>query len=144
MKSNIMKKKRPRRGMAKRLTKALREKRRWVGVLVHQRLPDRASVEKTLEQISHSLDSKPNLRLMDFVDDAQRKGMEGQTDLFDATIAGGLAIVRAPLSVIVELRDLLEAEAALETWGVQSLTTSGKIRLVRERLGLPKPKRHRK
>ena len=139
-----MKKKRPRRGMAKRLTKALREKRRWVGVLVHQRLPDRGSVEKTLEQISHSLDSKPNLRLMDFVDDAQRKGMEGQTDLFDATIAGGLAIVRAPLSVIVELRDLLEAEAALETWGVQSLTTSGKIRLVRERLGLPKPKRHRK
>ena len=81
---------------------------------------------------------------MDFVDDAQRKGIEGQIDHLDATIAGGLAIVRAPLSVIVELRDLLEAEAALETWGVQSLTTSGKIRLVRERLGLPKPKRHRK
>jgi len=139
-----MKKKRPRQGMAKRLTKALREKRRWVGVLVHQRLQDRASVEKTLEQISHSLDSKPKLRLMDFVDNAQRKGIEGQIDLLDATIAGGLAIVRAPLSVIVELRDLLEAEAALETWGVQSLTTSGKIRLVRERLGLPKPKRHRK
>ena len=130
--------------MAKRLTKALREKRRWVGVLVHQRLQDRASVEKTLKQISRSMDSKPKLRLMDFFDDAQRKGLQGQADLLDGTKTGGLAIVRAPLSAIVELRTLLESEDAMETWGVQSLSTSGKIRLVRERLGLPKPKRHRK
>jgi hypothetical protein len=36
---------------------------------------------------------------------------------------------------------MLESETALEQHGLKSLTTSGKIRLVRERLGLPRPKR---
>jgi len=139
-----MKKKRPRQGMAKRLTKALREKRRWVGVLVHQRLNDRASVEQTLEKIGDELDSAPKLRLMDFVTHEQRGRLEQDADVLDNIPPGGLAIVRAPLKAMGELRNLLEDETAFDTWGVQSLTTSGKIRLVRLRFGLPKPNRHRK
>lgn len=139
-----MKKIHTREGMAKRLTKALREKRRWIGVQVHPRHQDRNAVEQALANISRSIETKPSLRLMDFSRHDERLGTMEQTELSKAHPDGGLAIVRAPLKAMPEVRNLLQDETALETWGVVSLTTSGKIRLVRERLGLPKPKRKRK
>lgn len=127
--------------MAKRLTKALRGKRRWVGVSVHQRFQDRPSVEKGLEKVQKAMESQPNLRLMDFKTIQQRGALAEQPELTDLPQQGGLAIVRVPHNAIRDIRKLLEEEDAMDKWGFQSLTTSGKIRLVRQRLGLPKPKR---
>lgn len=127
--------------MAKRLTKALRGKRRWVGVGVHQRFQDRPSVEKGLEKVQKAMESQPNLRLMDFKTIQQRGALAEQPELTDLPQQDGLAIVRVPHNAIRDIRKLLEEEDAMDKWGFQSLTTSGKIRLVRQRLGLPKPKR---
>ena len=130
--------------MAKRLTKALREKRRWIGVLVHTRHHHREAVEHVVQNMSQMMEAKPSLRLMDFFPQQERPTLAEQTDLTNQHGEGGLAIVRAPLKAMPELRNLLQDNNALETWGIMSLTTSGKIRLVRQRLGLPKPKRKQK
>lgn len=130
--------------MAKRLTKALREKRRWIGVLVHPRHQHREALEQVLQNMSRMMEEKPSLRLMDFFPQPERPTLAEQTDLANQHGEGGLAIVRAPLKAMPELRNLLADKNALETWGIMSLTTSGKIRLVRQRLGLPKPKRKQK
>ena len=132
------------RCMAKRLSKALREKRRWLGVLIHPRLSDRSAVEETLEDLSKTLTTQPKLRLMDFVRQDQRSNGEAATQLSQQHPKGGLAIVRTPLSAVHELRGLLEEETSFDNRGIMGLTTSGKIRLVRQRLGLPRPKRERK
>ena len=129
--------------MAKRLSKALREKRRWMGMLIDRHLADRSSIERTLEQLSESIATKPSFRLMDFYNHDDRSVLQDSTELSIQHPEGGLAIVRTPLSAAVELRGLLEADDALEVHGMISLTTSGKIRLVRHRLGLPKPRRKR-
>lgn len=136
-----MKRSLPRWCMAKRLSKALREKRRWIGVLVHPRHQHRDAVEQVLLQISQTIEPEPSLRLMDFFPQHERPALAEQPELARQHDDGGLAIVRAPLKAMVELRNLLQDNNALETWGVMSLTTSGKIRLVRQRMGLPKPKR---
>lgn len=130
--------------MAKRLTKALREKRRWIGVLVHPRHQHREAVEHVVQNMSQMMEAKPSLRLMDFSSQQERPMLAEQTDLANQHGEGGLAIVRAPLKAMPQLRNLLQDKNALETWGIMSLTTSGKIRLVRQRLGLPKPKRKQK
>ena len=130
--------------MAKRLTKALREKRRWIGVLVHTRHHHREAVEHVVQTMSQMMEAKPSLRLIDFFPQQERPTLAEQTDLANQHGEGGLAIVRAPLKAMPELRNLLHDQKALETWGIMSLTTSGKIRLVRQRLGLPKPKRKQK
>ena len=132
------------RCMAKRLSKALREKRRWLGVLIHPRLSDRAAVEQTLEDLSKTLTTEPKLRLMDFVRQDQRPHVEEATPLPQQHPTGGLAIVRTPLGAVDELRSRLEEETSFDKLGIMGLTTSGKIRLVRQRLGLPRPKRERK
>ena len=139
-----MKRRLPRRCMAKRISKALREKRRWIGVLVHPRHHHRDAVEQVLLEISQRIELKPSLRLMDFFNQEERPPLADQTELANQHGEGGLAIVRAPLKAMAELRNLLQDSNALETRGIMSLTTSGKIRLVRERLGLPKPKRKQK
>lgn len=130
--------------MAKRLTKALREKRRWIGVLVHPRHQHREEVEHVVQNMSQMMEAKPSLRLMDFSSQQERPMLAEQTDLANQHGEGGLAIVRAPLKAMPQLRNLLQDKNALETLGIMSLTTSGKIRLVRQRLGLPKPKRKQK
>ena len=55
----------------------------------------------------------------------------------------GLAIVEVPLGCSQEFRELLSQEINISNYGLESLTMSGKIRLVRERLNLEKPKRKR-
>jgi hypothetical protein len=138
-----MKKEAPRGVMAKRPTKALREKRRWLGLLVEATYEERTGVEKLLVSLSEHLEKKPNLRLMDFWNAERVTSL----DLSEASVnlqhIGGLAIVRADLKDTPALRRLLEGEDALALHGLMGLTTSGKIRLVRQRLGLPKPPRRR-
>ncbi len=137
----MMKKEALARLMAKRLTKALREKRRWLGVLVEPACTARSDVEERLDALTSTLEPTPNVRLMDFVSAKQRFERNPPVD-FTAE-EGGIAILRIHLKDAPRLRPLLQAEDALEQHGIRSLTTSGKIRLVRQRLGLPKPPRRR-
>lgn len=127
--------------MAKRLTKALREKRRWIGVLVEPACTTRSDVEERLDALAMTLEPVPDIRLMDFFHSEQRHELNTPAE-FSAE-EGGIAILRIHLKDAPRLRPLLQAEDAVNQHGIRSLTTSGKIRLVRQRLGLPKPKRNR-
>ena len=138
-----MKKEAPRGVMAKRPTKALREKRRWLGLLVEATYEERTGVEKLLVSLSEHLEKKPNLRLMDFWNAERVTSLDLSKASVNLQHIGGLAIVRADLKDTPALRRLLEGEDALALYGLMGLTTSGKIRLVRQRLGLPKPPRRR-
>ena len=127
--------------MAKRLSKALRGKRRWVGVLVEPALNSREKVEQSLQTLCSTL-GDVRLRLFDCIvadERAQQSTTVEATEDIPAT--GGLAIIEVPLTAYSDLRAVLEGESALTSHGFKSLTASGKIRLVRQRLGLVKPPR---
>ena len=98
-------------------SKAKRPKRRWVGIRTFNEI-DRANFESLLVQIMPSSSVK----------------------LYDLKIVDGenLAIVRINLNEYRIFISKCQADNRLET-----LTTSGKIRLVRDRLGLTKPKLRR-
>lgn len=130
--------------MAKRLSKALRGKRRWFGLAVNESLDSRRSVESVLKSIISDLELVKKLRLMDFV----QTGSEKVTDLSESKIKPeiyphGLAIVEVPLEYSTQFRELLSQKKNISEYGLESLTMSGKIRLVRDRLNLEKPKRKR-
>ena len=55
----------------------------------------------------------------------------------------GLAIVEVPLEYSTQFRELLSQKNNISEYGLESLTMSGKIGLVRGRLNLEKPKRKR-
>jgi hypothetical protein len=153
--------------MAK-LGKAARGKRRWLGVAVDNRLTSRPDVEKIMAEIP----ALSRARLYDFfslknihandgnggVDELGRstesenipiKGTRLSVTSDNETETGlnlpeedqdrGLAIFRLPLSDCAAARQALSQNDSL----FQPLTTSGKIRLVRDRLGLP-IRRHRR
>lgn len=128
--------------MAKRLTKALREKRRWVGVLVQPGITTRETAVQAVEDLRRHLDLS-SLKLMDFQPSSDREDDDLIGGFADTHQEGGLAVLKVPLSGVTVLRRCLEDEKAFEQHGMRGLTTSGKIRLVRQRLGLPKPNRHR-
>jgi hypothetical protein len=88
-----------------------------------------------------SIDTKPDIRLMDWWAHDRRTSLGEPTPLTADHPHVGLAVIRIHLKDARLLRGMLESETALEQHGLKSLTTSGKIRLVRERLGLPRPKR---
>ena len=136
----MMKRKLLRRLMAKRLTKALREKRRWLGVVVEPDCTSREDVEERIAALASTTEPRPDIRLMDFVNAASgpSSGNNGSLEL-----NGGLAILRIHLKDSPSLRPPLQSQDALQRHGMSSVTTSGKIRLVRQRLGLPTPKRKR-
>ncbi|MDP6907003.1 MAG: hypothetical protein QF440_06255 [Candidatus Thalassarchaeaceae archaeon] len=92
--------------MAKRLTKALREKRRWVGLHVSGKIESRNELEKRLSQIAPVNEWK----LYDF--------------------SKSKAILRIHLKNQNEWREILSDTNS----EIYSVTISGKIRLVRERL----------
>lgn len=132
--------------MAKRLSKALRGKRRWFGLAIDANYTTRKDVEKILISISSDLEVSKKLRLMDFVNsDSEKKSDESQLALIPKSISSpfGLVIVEVPLESSQEFRELLSQETNISNYGLESLTMSGKIRLVRERLNLEKPKRKR-
>lgn len=128
--------------MAKRLTKALREKRRWVGVLVQPGISTREKAAQAVEDLRIHLDLA-SLKLMDFRSASDRETDDLTSDIAGTHRDGGLAVLKVRLSDVMDLRRCIEGEKAFEKHGMRGLTTSGKIRLVRQRLGLPKPNRHR-
>jgi len=119
--------------VGRKLTKALRGKRRWVGVAFRHGIVDRAAAAGLLRQLDNDLNTVQPLRLMDFAE-PKVHGLDDERWL-------GILCVRLEDSAL--LREALNGKDALVQCGMQSLTTSGKIRLVRERLALPKPKRRR-
>ena len=93
--------------MAKRLSKALREKRRWVGLNVSN-CNNRDELESKIAALAPVEDWK----LYDF--------------------SNGAAILRILLKDEKEWREILDQSDS----AIHSVTMSGKIRLVRERLKL--------
>lgn len=107
-----------------RPTKAHRPKRRWIGVELGPRFTNRADIERALAGLFSA-----KVRLMDAVPAAKREGEVG------------LAILGVTLAVAPSVRSVLEEATTWSEHGLRGVTTSGKIRLVRERLGLPRPPR---
>ena len=93
--------------MAKTLTKALRGKRRWIGIKVSG-YESRDALKKAIENIAPS----PEWKLTLFEDDK--------------------AIVKVRLEDLDAWRNILQRSHSK----IQSVTTSGKIRLVKQRMDL--------
>ncbi|MBJ84597.1 MAG: hypothetical protein CMB52_03665 [Euryarchaeota archaeon] len=93
--------------MAKRLTKALRGKRRWIGLIVPN-CNSRGELEKILGDFAPS-------------DEWKLVVFEGEK-----------AIMKVPISDLDDWRTILDRSDS----EMHSVTTSGKIRLVKERMGL--------
>lgn len=107
-----------------RPSKAHRPKRRWIGVELGPQFEDRAQIEDALGALF-----EVKVRLMDALPAAKRDGQVG------------VAILGVTLAVAPEVRAVLEDASTWSNHGLRGITTSGKIRLVRERLGLPRPPR---
>ncbi|MBL6732613.1 MAG: hypothetical protein ISP82_06670 [Candidatus Poseidoniaceae archaeon] len=110
--------------MAKRLTKALRGKRRWFGIKVGSQYTTRKQLSDQLNSLASDLKLSKQIRLMDF-----QLSSEGECSL---------AIIEVKLLDYDLLREKIDNDESIDTFGVQSVTASGKIRLVRDRLNLTK------
>ncbi len=130
--------------MAKRLSKALRGKRRWFGVVIDSRFQTRLDLENSIDFISQEFATSKKLRLMDFYNSKNKQSSSLKIEVFDdfPFRPFGLAIIEVPLEYSSKFRELV-SNHSIENLGIISLTSSGKINLVRMRLNLPKPK-HRK
>jgi hypothetical protein len=96
--------------MAK-LTKAKRGKKRWIGLSIDQKPISRSILEEKIDKTMEGI----NWKLFDFVD----------------TESYTVAILRT------SLEDSSEAKSRVNSIeGISTQTTSGKIRLVRRRLGI--------
>ena len=98
--------------MAK-VSKANRGKNRWIGLHINQMPISRAILEDNLGKIMGNI----NWKLFDLIDHEMHT----------------LAILRTPLEDSSEAKEKINS-----TDGISTLTTSGKIRLVRQRLGINK------
>ena len=107
--------------MAKRLSKALRGKRRWLGVLVSPDIKSKSQMISVIEKLPQKLGLSSSPKLMDFSINQLADGC-------------GTGILQVKLVDSFVIREHLEADDSLVKNGLSSLTTSGKIRLVRERL----------
>jgi hypothetical protein len=97
------------RGGVVKLRKAARGKHRWVGITVDESVSNRQDFEKIISQ-SDVLSGA--CKLFDFIDDK--------------------AIIRIPLESYEDVKSILKDGFK----GLISQTSSGKIRLVRERMGI--------
>jgi hypothetical protein len=133
--------------MAKRLSKALRGKRRWIGILVSSRYQTRSSLNGLISSIASTFESERPIKLMEFhssEDDIALAALEHLRTTTEFTERDvGVAILQVPLEQAKGLRALIGTEEAIRTMEIKCITTSGKIRLVRERMALPKPARKR-
>ena len=109
--------------MAKRLSKALRGKRRWIGIVIREDIDDLNKLENAVKLIGKEVDTNKLPRIFDY---RPRKLSNGQAT----------AILQIRLEDSQKLRSLLENETSIIKWGLMSVTSSGKIRLVRERLNM--------
>ena len=128
--------------MAKRLSKALRGKRRWVGVVCSAQFEDRSSLQVHMESLWASIGIESNIRLMEFYP-ASSPEVEQISQTLGVSQSQGYAVLQVPHPSFNRLRTCIEDEESLDLNLLCSCTSSGKIRLVRERMGMPKPSRKR-
>ena len=128
--------------MAKRLSKALRGKRRWVGFECSAEFEDRSSLKHHLATLWESFGIKAEIKLMDF-HSASSPVSSDIAVVLDSDRGTGYGVLQVPHSHFSHLRSYIEADDSINLYKVQSYTSSGKIRLVRERMGMPKPPRKR-
>lgn len=132
--------------MAKRLSKALRGKRRWLGVAFASTVQTRAQANKSImDAFGHLIEAKP-IRLMDFHACGSEQAGQTQQHLSvdpDTAVGVGYGILEVPHELSESVRVLAQSPDALNDLSMMSLTSSGKIRLVRERLVLARPPRRR-
>lgn len=107
--------------MAKRLSKALRGKRRWVGVIIPARIKSKQEAINSLEILfaNHDLTQIP--RLVEF-------------NRFHLNDGRSIGIIEVKLPDYPNVRNMLESEFIDDSNEFISYTSSGKIRLVRERI----------
>ena len=131
--------------MAKRLSKALRGKRRWIGILVSSRYQTRPSLNGLIASVASTFQSERPIKLMEFhpsESDTAKTALQHLNTTTELTaIDLGGAILQVPLELTKGIRALLETEDAIRRMEIKCIATSGKIRLVRERMALPKPSR---
>ena len=109
--------------MAKRLSKALRGKRRWIGVIVSTEIKSKQDALKSLEML--------------FID-SELEAMPRLTEYDQNQLSGGqsVAIIQVKLADYHKVREILEIKQEGQGKIFTSYTSSGKIRLVRERISL--------
>ena len=121
--------------MAAKLSKAKRPKRRWIGFSFPSSIGSRNELESHFRKL---LPETIHFRLYDthfFGSEVVTNFCELQSIKEDI----GLAIVCVHLVDYDLVRHSLSEHTGEET--LNSLSSSGKIRLVRQRLGLPKPRK---
>ena len=121
--------------MAAKLSKAKRPKRRWIGISFPSSIRSRRDVELLIKQ---RFSDDIHFRLYDahfHGSDVVNASCEFQSIKDDI----GLGIICVNLVDYDAVRELLSKSS--ENGRMNSLSSSGKIRLVRQRLGLPKPKK---
>jgi len=132
--------------MAKRLSKALRGKRRWLGVAFASTVQTRTEANTSIETaFGHLVEAKP-IRLMDFHAHGSEQAVQTEQHLSvdpDAIGGVGYGILEVPHELYEAVRVLTQSSEALSDCSIKSLTSSGKIRLVRERLVLARPPKRR-
>ena len=120
--------------MVGRVSKAKRPKRRWIGLSVSSTIQSRS---ESANMFASPPFSAFGLKVYDLhmAESLESKEFHARHGCWDDV---GVAIVRVLLSDYEDVRALLESG---KQDIVASITSSGKIRLVRERLGLPKASR---
>ena len=132
--------------MAKRLSKALRGKRRWLGVAFADEVQSRNQAHEVIRRTFGHVTTKNPIRLMDFHPHgsvqatASNVHLEGGTD---SSSAFGYGILQVPHESYTKVKTIAVDPESMSQNSIRSLTSSGKIRLVRERLGLARIPRHR-
>jgi len=120
--------------MAAKVSKAKRPKRRWVGIALPSSIQSSADLANVLEASPYSV---YRIKLYDCHVGATEEALTARS-IQKRTDDVGFAIICVLLSQYQEVRNVLESG---DGHGLTSITSSGKIRLVRERLGIPKPSR---
>lgn len=120
--------------MAGKVSKAKRPKRRWVGIALPPLIQSSEDLTSVFET---SPFSEYRIKLYDCHPGGTEEALAARS-IHKTTDDVGFAIICVLLSQYEEVRSVLESGA---DHGLISITSSGKIRLVRERLGIPKPSR---
>ena len=109
--------------MAKRLSRALRGKRRWIGVIVSAEIKSKQDALKSLEML---------------FTDSELGVIPLLTEYNQNQLSGGqsVAIIQVKLPDYHKVRNILDTKQEEHGKIFTSYTSSGKIRLVRERISL--------
>jgi len=120
--------------MGGKISKAKRPKRRWIGITIPSSIRLRSELVKVFESSNLS-----NFRIK-LYDCHLSDSVEAQNSRIHCQLSDdvGIAIVSVLLSEYKDVREILQSKNEL---GLSSFSSSGKIRLVRERMALSKPRR---